>query len=235
MSLNRVFSKPKLANQVCQLCGRGESNIEPVVRTDLIEHDSPQIKEQLVKCQKENDELEKRCKKLMNSISIAANTREKQEQDICRLNSELEKFHEEKELALQRCEATYMNKETKIRQEAHFAVHEANERLKDVEKEIQDVVHLKSLYKLTWIPDQIVFRCMNAKCRVPFSQTKRRHHCRCCGRVFCSSCSSKLAPLEHFGYLDPVRMCNQCFALIDETFVEEGQSDPGEAVRDTIQ
>jgi hypothetical protein len=35
-----------------------------------------QIKEQLDKCQQEKDELEKRCKKLMNSIGAAANARE---------------------------------------------------------------------------------------------------------------------------------------------------------------
>ena len=38
--------------------------------------DFEQLKEQLAKCQQENDELEKRCKKLMNSISLAVDARE---------------------------------------------------------------------------------------------------------------------------------------------------------------
>lgn len=228
LSLNRVFSRPKASNQVCQLCGQCSTyrgDVEPVVRTPLKEPDTPQIKEQLDKCQQEKDELEKRCKKLMNSIGAAANAREKQELEIRHLKKELGKFREEKDLAIQRCEATCTNKLTKIHQEADFAVHKAQERLAEVEKDRQDLLHLQSLHKLTWIPDKIVSRCMNTKCRAPFSQTRRRHHCRCCGRVFCSGCSSQLSPLEQLGYSDPVRMCNQCFALLDETFVEVGYSE----------
>ena len=31
--------------------------------------------------------------------------------------------------------------------------------------------------------------------------------------------------IEFLGYADPVRLCNQCFALLDETFVEVEFSD----------
>ena len=34
--------------------------------------------------------------------------------------------------------------------------------------------------------------------------------------------------LEQLGYSDPVRMCNQCFALLDETFVEVEYSEIGD-------
>ena len=41
----------------------------------------------------------------------------------------------------------------------------------------------------TWIPDSRVTRCF--RCGTMFKLWRRRHHCRCCGRVFCASCSQR--------------------------------------------
>lgn len=43
---------------------------------------------------------------------------------------------------------------------------------------------------------------------LPF-QFVRRHHCRRCGRVVCSSCSAKSAVVK--GYNQHVRVCNDCY------------------------
>ena len=46
-------------------------------------------------------------------------------------------------------------------------------------------------------------------CDQPFTLLVRRHHCRVCGRIFCSRCTSKsLASATPRG--DPVRVCNFC-------------------------
>eukprot|EP01066_Platyproteum_vivax_P009323 Platyproteum_vivax@DN4091_c0_g1_i2.p2 len=37
-----------------------------------------------------------------------------------------------------------------------------------------------------------------------------RHHCRNCGRSVCSECCSCFAPLQRFGFYDPVRICQLC-------------------------
>lgn len=60
-----------------------------------------------------------------------------------------------------------------------------------------------------WIPDIEAPRCMS--CKANFTVVKRRHHCRNCGKVFCSRCSSNNVPLPKFGHVKPVRVCNKCF------------------------
>lgn len=37
------------------------------------------------------------------------------------------------------------------------------------------------------------------RCRVEFSLTQRKHHCRNCGQIFCGQCSTKSSTLPKFG------------------------------------
>ncbi|KAL1494786.1 hypothetical protein ABEB36_010328 [Hypothenemus hampei] len=60
-----------------------------------------------------------------------------------------------------------------------------------------------------WIPDIQAPKCMS--CGLNFTMIKRRHHCRNCGKVFCSRCSSNSVPLPKYGLVKPVRVCNKCF------------------------
>ena len=49
--------------------------------------------------------------------------------------------------------------------------------------------------KQHWMPDSLCKQCY--ACETPFTVFRRRHHCRLCGRVFCSNCSAffvELAP-----------------------------------------
>lgn len=47
----------------------------------------------------------------------------------------------------------------------------------------------------TWLPDSETDCCM--RCEVKFTFRKRRHHCRACGLVFCSTCCSEKLPLPY--------------------------------------
>ncbi|XP_069100608.1 uncharacterized protein [Pleurodeles waltl] len=60
-----------------------------------------------------------------------------------------------------------------------------------------------------WIPDSACSNCMD--CRAQFTLVRRRHHCRSCGKIFCSRCSAHMVPLPHFGHSKAVRVCNHCF------------------------
>ncbi|PLW17847.1 hypothetical protein PCANC_15546 [Puccinia coronata f. sp. avenae] len=68
-----------------------------------------------------------------------------------------------------------------------------------------------------WVPDNHVHRCMGS-CQAWFSVLKRRHHCRLCGGVFCSGCSSKVFVILNQEQGDQLaRACEACFRSV---FVE---------------
>ena len=70
----------------------------------------------------------------------------------------------------------------------------------------------------TWIPDTRVHRCFS--CNLDFSIMRRKHHCRSCGRIFCSNCSSHreiipsyfktYAPSHSETVSTPQRTCGKC-------------------------
>src|SRR5688500_12953979 len=62
-----------------------------------------------------------------------------------------------------------------------------------------------------WAEDSKVFSCYC--CGDPFSFKFRKHHCRACGSVVCEVCSMNRIAIPRYGYLDPTRICQHCFAL----------------------
>ena len=68
---------------------------------------------------------------------------------------------------------------------------------------------------VTWIPDERVRRCFG--CGTTFSTFRRKHHCRSCGRVFCSACTAyrELIPSYYLSFSgiisdEPQRTCASC-------------------------
>ncbi|XP_054153174.1 rhoGEF domain-containing protein gxcJ-like [Oppia nitens] len=59
-----------------------------------------------------------------------------------------------------------------------------------------------------WIPDARVTMCQ--LCTEEFTVTYRRHHCRCCGNVVCSACSTNKAPMPYLKNRTE-RVCDECF------------------------
>ncbi len=63
-----------------------------------------------------------------------------------------------------------------------------------------------------WVNDVDVTRCQN--CNNRFRTTlisSRRHHCRCCGRCVCGSCSTKKISLPYCKNEGEVRVCDTCY------------------------
>ncbi|KAL7449314.1 hypothetical protein ACHAWC_001384, partial [Mediolabrus comicus] len=60
------------------------------------------------------------------------------------------------------------------------------------------------------IPNPLRQHCPS--CSNPFSYTRRKHHCRLCGDIFCDACSNNrsILPLEGDEYDVPVRICDVC-------------------------
>lgn len=60
-----------------------------------------------------------------------------------------------------------------------------------------------------WVRDDSVTHCTG--CGVRFTFSERRHHCRCCGRIFCARCTAIECSLPQLGILRPVRVCQKCY------------------------
>lgn len=83
--------------------------------------------------------------------------------------------------------------------------------------DVQSTENLQAKYQFCclsepppWLPDNLSAHCM--ACKAPFTIIRRRHHCRNCGKIFCSRCSSNSVPLPRYGHNKPVRVCNHCFS-----------------------
>ena len=76
---------------------------------------------------------------------------------------------------------------------------------------------LKVLTKgdVKWLQDSSAVKCMNQTCLKSFGLTRRRHHCRGCGHIYCSACSvvhSDQEPL-HYPMFCNERLCEECKRL----------------------
>ncbi|KAG7481280.1 hypothetical protein MATL_G00065000 [Megalops atlanticus] len=68
----------------------------------------------------------------------------------------------------------------------------------------------------SWVPDAEAPNCMN--CTQRFTFTRRRHHCRACGKVYCATCCSRKCQLK---YLErTARVCVVCYDTIHRAPVQ---------------
>ena len=72
-----------------------------------------------------------------------------------------------------------------------------------------------------WMPDKMCHEC--SECGVRFGIFVRKHHCRICGRIFCSSCSSHSVPAYHLrsDMNGTLRVCQECFKIYQESLVKK--------------
>ncbi|NXU21390.1 ZFY16 protein, partial [Pardalotus punctatus] len=63
-----------------------------------------------------------------------------------------------------------------------------------------------------WVPDSEAPNCMN--CQAKFTFTKRRHHCRACGKIFCGSCCKRKCKLQYME--KEARVCTGCYDDINK-------------------
>lgn len=65
-----------------------------------------------------------------------------------------------------------------------------------------------------WIPDGKYTDCRHCSQKL---FKGNRHHCRCCGHLFCSECSSSRLRVPNLGYFSPVRVCPPCCKIVLES------------------
>ncbi|XP_040573047.2 1-phosphatidylinositol 3-phosphate 5-kinase [Lepeophtheirus salmonis] len=60
-----------------------------------------------------------------------------------------------------------------------------------------------------WMPDAYSLECYD--CNLRFNTFRRKHHCRVCGQIFCSSCSSEYIDGKSLGFNGKLRVCKFCY------------------------
>ncbi|XP_051838530.1 RUN and FYVE domain-containing protein 2 isoform X2 [Antechinus flavipes] len=99
----------------------------------------------------------------------------------------------------------------KIYQDQEQALQELGSKLSESKLKIEDIKEAnKALQGQVWLKDEEATHCK--LCETEFSLSKRKHHCRNCGEIFCNACSDNELPLPSSP--KPVRVCDSCHALL---------------------
>eukprot|EP01064_Diplonema_japonicum_P000307 TRINITY_DN10214_c0_g3_i2.p1 TRINITY_DN10214_c0_g3~~TRINITY_DN10214_c0_g3_i2.p1 ORF type:complete len:347 (+),score=132.37 TRINITY_DN10214_c0_g3_i2:580-1620(+) len=75
-----------------------------------------------------------------------------------------------------------------------------------------ELLRLRTLAEKEWKTDKDVKTCTN--CSTKFGMFTRKHHCRCCGDVFCDKCTNSRIAMPHLGYTNKERACTACFGKV---------------------
>ncbi|XP_036992284.2 RUN and FYVE domain-containing protein 1 [Artibeus jamaicensis] len=99
----------------------------------------------------------------------------------------------------------------KVCEEQEQALQEMGLHLSQSKLKMEDIKEVnKALKGHTWLKDDEATCCK--QCEKEFSISRRKHHCRNCGHIFCSTCSSNELALP--SYPKPVRVCDSCHTLL---------------------
>uniref|UniRef100_A0A672GKY1 RUN and FYVE domain containing 2 n=1 Tax=Salarias fasciatus TaxID=181472 RepID=A0A672GKY1_SALFA len=92
------------------------------------------------------------------------------------------------------------------------ALEELGSKLSESKMKIEDIKEANKALQggQVWLKDKEATHCK--LCEKEFSISRRKHHCRNCGEIFCNSCSDNELPLPVSP--KPVRVCDTCHALL---------------------
>ncbi|XP_065131365.1 RUN and FYVE domain-containing protein 1 isoform X2 [Paramisgurnus dabryanus] len=120
-------------------------------------------------------------------------------QQLQGLQTELLELRQEKKQLQQLCE-----EQEQALQEMGLHLSQSKLKMEDF-KEVN-----KALKGHAWLKDDEATQCK--QCQKEFSIARRKHHCRNCGDIYCSNCSSNELALP--SYPRPVRVCDVCHSLL---------------------
>ena len=94
------------------------------------------------------------------------------------------------------------------------ASEQVNARLEKMKKQV--------LSKEFWMADETCKECFS--CGAVFNVVRRKHHCRTCGCIFDSKCTSIISG-QKFGVSNNIRVCKTCLAIINRRYDTSGSDD----------
>ncbi|KAK0630043.1 hypothetical protein B0T17DRAFT_589658 [Bombardia bombarda] len=84
-----------------------------------------------------------------------------------------------------------------------------------------EMMRKQVLSKEFWMADETCKECF--LCGTPFSAFRRKHHCRTCGCIFDSKCTSSISG-QRFGVQGSLRVCKTCLNVINRRY-DSGSDD----------
>ncbi|KAG8439110.1 hypothetical protein GDO86_005355 [Hymenochirus boettgeri] len=152
--------------------------------------------EQDLKFKKENqNNLHGELQKEKDTVNCLRN----QLKQVSNVQKDFEKLQLEKRQLQRLCE------------EQEQALQEMGQHLSQSKMKMEDIKEVnKALKGHSWLKDDEATECK--QCNKEFSISRRKHHCRNCGDIFCNTCSSNELSLP--SYPKPVRVCDTCHNLL---------------------
>ncbi|RDD37184.1 RUN and FYVE domain-containing protein 2 [Trichoplax sp. H2] len=192
--LKQKFFNSKEANGI-ELEKHTKASEQLKFRLQLMEEQCSSLQSELTQQLQERNDIQATLADLQKENEILRDSQRKLNKDKSKMNEleqkckELQKNYEERELAL-------------IEMGEHLSkAHLKASDYKEVSKAFSESV---------WIDDKAISDCQ--QCKKSFSVSRRKHHCRHCGGVFCGNCSDNNMPLPSSA--KPVRVCDACYTFL---------------------
>ncbi|XP_057296020.1 early endosome antigen 1-like [Hydractinia symbiolongicarpus] len=163
----------------------------------------------ITKLEQEVTNRDRRISEYKLKLKTSENENSELKRDLTVLEAQIQNSSEEKRALLDRVLSTEeQHKKTKQKlSEANKKLDHSLAALQELGQENQNMQVQQAIKSnRQWESDSEVKSCK--KCDKLFSLTVRKHHCRSCGMIFCSECSSFSAVVA--SSKKPVRCCEQC-------------------------
>ncbi|KAG8523006.1 RUN and FYVE domain-containing protein 1 [Galemys pyrenaicus] len=171
-------------------------------RTDALQRQLSQLHEQCSSLEKELKSEKEQRQTLQRELQHEKDTSillRTELQQVEGLKKELRELQDEKAELQKVCD-----EQEQALQEMGLHLSQSKLKMEDI-KEVN-----KALKGHTWLKDDEATHCK--QCEKEFSISRRKHHCRNCGHIFCNTCSSNELALP--SYPKPVRVCDSCHTLL---------------------
>lgn len=200
------------------------------------------LRSQLLSEQEEKQRMEEALSQEIGALQSKAGLLERVKADLEResvMRSEMETKHREAEASLKSIQAKSkqligalqqrVEEGEKTRAQLEEEVHKLRGKVQSLQVDLdnseavqRDFVKLSQSLQIQlekirqaenevrWQHEDDVEDCNN--CRQPFSVTKRKHHCRHCGHIFCADCTTKSVNSGPVGR--PAKVCDVCHTIL---------------------
>uniref|UniRef100_A0A452GPM4 RUN and FYVE domain-containing protein 2 n=1 Tax=Gopherus agassizii TaxID=38772 RepID=A0A452GPM4_9SAUR len=166
--------------------------------------------------QKEISQKEKQLVQLETDLKIEKEWRQTLEDDLQKEKETLSHLRGETQqiISLKKEFLKLQDKNRQLKKICHDqeeALQELACKLSESKLKIEDIKEAnKVLQGQVWLKDKEATHCK--LCEKEFSLSRRKHHCRNCGEIFCNACSDNELPLPSSP--KPVRVCDSCHAFL---------------------